>query len=72
MHFDSFAAFIDMGGYGFYVWTSFIVTFVGIYTLFIEQKWRKKQLKLAVVKENDRIQRIKKAKEKASQANSDE
>lgn len=70
MHFDSFSAFIDMGGYGFYVWASFVVTFAGIGLLFVEQKWRKKQLKLDVTKENQRIQRIKKAKEKASQETS--
>jgi heme exporter protein D len=26
MQFDSFSAFIDMGGYGFYVWLSYGVT----------------------------------------------
>ena len=67
MHFDSFSAFLEMGGYGFYVWTSFIVTFAGIALLFIEQKWRKKQLQHAVKKEALRIERIKRAKEKTTQ-----
>ena len=35
MQFDSFSAFIDMGGYGFYVWLSFGVTTALLFTLII-------------------------------------
>jgi len=33
MQFDSFSAFLDMGGYGFYVWLSFGVSTVLILAL---------------------------------------
>ena len=67
MHFDSFSAFLEMGGYAFYVWTSFVVTFVGIALLFVEQRWRKQHIKQIAKKEAQRLQRIKKAKAKAQQ-----
>jgi heme exporter protein D len=35
MQFDSFSAFIDMGGYGFYVWLSFGVATALLFTLII-------------------------------------
>ena len=28
MNFDSFSAFIEMGGYGLYVWSAYAITFV--------------------------------------------
>lgn len=35
MKFDSFQAFIEMGGYGFYVWLSYGLTFLLLGTLVI-------------------------------------
>ncbi len=35
MQFDSFSAFLDMGGYGFYVWLSFGVSAVLILVLIV-------------------------------------
>ena len=40
MQFDSFSAFFDMGGYGFYVWWSFGICFGLIALLLIESKSR--------------------------------
>lgn len=67
MHFSSFSAFLDMGGYAFYVWTSFAVTLLGIVAMFVEQHWRKKHIKHVAQKEKSRQQRIQKAKQKAQQ-----
>ena len=62
MQFDSFSAFLDMGGYGFYVWLAFLVTFAGLLVLYLEQKWRARKIREDVLKEHRRIQRINKAK----------
>lgn len=62
MQFDTFSAFLNMGGYGFYVWLSFFVTFAGFIALYVEQKWRTRKLREEVLKEHRRIQRINKAK----------
>lgn len=66
MHFDSFGDFLAMGGYGFYVWLSFGVTFVSLFAVFVEQKWRIGKLKSQVVLEYERTERIKKARQEKS------
>ena len=42
MNWDSFAAFVHMGGYGFYVWSSFgavvIVIFLELLQLWLRQR----------------------------------
>lgn len=50
MQFDSFSAFINMGGYGFYVWLSFGVSAVLIFALLINSLMGHKQVinKLAI------------------------
>lgn len=63
MHFDSFAEFLDMGGYAFYVWLSFGVTFGCLLAIYLEQTWRINKLKAQVVIEHERAQRIKKARQ---------
>ncbi|MCY7294402.1 heme exporter protein CcmD [Alteromonas sp. a30] len=68
MHFSSFSAFFEMGGYAFYVWTSFAVTLLSIVLLFVEQKWRKNHIQQVAKKEKKRLERIKKAKDKARQS----
>lgn len=62
MHFDSVNDFLAMGGYGFYVWLAFFVTFAGLIALHIEQKWRTKKLREDVLKEHRRIKRVNKIK----------
>ena len=44
MQFDSLQAFLDMGGYAFYVWLAFAVTFFIMLVLVFESVWAKKQL----------------------------
>ncbi len=40
----SFHEFIDMGGYGFYIWTSYLITAVIFIGLFISLKMQKNRL----------------------------
>ncbi len=72
MPFNSFNAFLDMGGYGFYVWLAFLVTFFCIAGLVLEQNWRTRKLRKDVLKEHRRLQRINKVNQskKAASANS--
>ena len=66
MHFDSFSDFLQMGGYAFYVWLAFGVTFASLVGVYWEQNWRIKRLQSQVKMECERIQRIKKAREQKS------
>jgi heme exporter protein D len=61
MQFDSFQAFLDMGGYGFYVWLAFAVTFLAMIALVYESIWAKKQL---IVKFGAQIARKKRIKDR--------
>lgn len=63
-HFDSMQAFWEMGGYGFYVWLAFSVTFLAVILLVAETFWAKKQLVLAVNAQIARKKRIQKSKQK--------
>ena len=44
MHWNSFSEFISMGGYGPYVWGSYIVTFVLLTAEIIMLRGRKRKL----------------------------
>lgn len=66
MHFDSFSEFLQMGGYAFYVWLAFGVTFASLVAVYWEQNWRIKRLQSQVKMEYERIQRMKKAREQKS------
>jgi len=62
MQFDSVADFLNMGGYAFYVWLSFGITF-GAMALVVIQSYSKQQSLLkAVITEQARKARIKKAR----------
>lgn len=64
MQFDSFEAFLHMGGYAFYVWLSFGVTaLVMVFIAVISHKNHKKLLR-RVVEESARQARIKKARQR--------
>lgn len=66
MQFDSFSSFIHMGGYAFYVWLSFAVSFgVMAVLVFASYQQHKSHLK-SVVLEQERQQRIKRAKQNAA------
>jgi len=62
MQFDSFAAFINMGGYAFYVWLSFGVTFVAMGIIAIQSFFKHQNLLKQVVVEQERKARIKRAR----------
>ena len=49
MQFESFAAFINMGGYAFYVWLSFGVTFVAMGIIAIQSFFKHQNLLKQVV-----------------------
>lgn len=63
MAFDSLADFFAMGGYGFYVWLSYGITFIALLVLIVNSIARKKDIFKNVEQRLSREQRIKKAKE---------
>ncbi|MDG6897737.1 heme exporter protein CcmD [Actinobacillus delphinicola] len=63
MFFHSWSDFINMGGYGFYVWLSYGLSFLAIILLIAEESWRRK----ALIKEMQRAeQREKRQKMRGS------
>ena len=63
MQFESWSAFWSMGGYGFYVWLSFGVTFLCMLGVVIQSRMEAKAL-LDEVKRNEKRQaKIKQAME---------
>jgi heme exporter protein D len=62
MQFESVSAFLDMGGYGFYVWLSFGVSLLALGILAFDAVRQQKVLFNAVEKEQARKIRIKAAK----------
>lgn len=44
MHFESLSAFLDMGGYAFYVWLSYGVTFILLLGITVISVRKRKQL----------------------------
>lgn len=62
MAFDSFSDFIAMGGYGFYVWLSYGLTFLVLVILIINSMAKKNKILKNVEQRLAREQRIKKAK----------
>ena len=63
IQFDSWSSFIAMGGYGFYVWAAFFVTFVGLGLLALEVYWRRHKLTAEVSAHMARAARIVAARE---------
>ena len=61
--FTSFAEFIDMGGYGFYVWLSFGFTLVSMLGLVYFSTKQSASIKRTISERMAREQRIKKSKE---------
>ena len=64
MAFDSFVEFIAMGGYGFYVWISFGLSFLCLILLAVRSFWYKKKLITIALAEMQRSERIKAARKK--------
>lgn len=68
MQFESWSEFWAMGGYGFYVWLSFGVTFLALLILVIDSINSKKSALAQVLTESDRKARIKAARQAQSQS----
>ena len=56
MKFDSWQAFVDMGGYGFFVWLSYGATFLLVVGLIAASLMRHKQVKQNIEKKLQREQ----------------
>lgn len=69
MQFDSFADFINMGGYGFYVWLSFGAGLVLILGLIIQSFVAHNSVKNTIAKKLMREQKLKKAAANQAAAN---
>lgn len=68
MHFEDFGSFLNMGGYGFYVWLSFGVTAISLLILWLDSFFLKRTLLTQVLREQKRQARIKTATEKSATA----
>jgi len=62
MAFDSLADFFAMGGYGFYVWLAYGISFLGLAVLIINTLLKRKKILKAVNQRIAREKRIKQAK----------
>jgi heme exporter protein D len=61
-HLDSLSAFFAMGGYGLFVWASFGISFLSICVMVWLSVLNKKQIFQQVLKEQQRQQRVRKAR----------
>ena len=64
MQFESWNAFWEMGGYGFYVWLAFAVTVVAMLGIVAESIFARRTLATEVQKAFARRERIKAARRK--------
>ena len=62
MAFDSLSDFFVMGGYGFYVWLAYGISFLGLAVLIINTLVKRKKILKTVEQRIAREERIKKAK----------
>ena len=63
MQFESLADFFAMGGYAFYVWISFFVTFASMAIIAIQSYVKQKALLSTTLREQERRARIKRAQQ---------
>ena len=68
MQFESFSDFINMGGYAFYVWLSFGVTFLSMGIIAVQSYFKQSSLLKTVIVEQERKARIKKARQENTHA----
>ncbi|ACA88912.1 MULTISPECIES: heme exporter protein CcmD [Shewanella] len=59
MQFDSLADFFNMGGYAFYVWLAYGVTFFSLGTLVISSLRQKRKVLTEIAKKIQREDRLK-------------
>lgn len=69
MQFDSFSDFLAMGGYGFYVWISFGLSFLALGLLLGWGYWHKHHLVNVAREEIQRTERIKAARKNTASSN---
>ena len=65
MQFDSFASFLDMGGYGFYVWLSFGASAALILLLIFSTLLSHKNARANIARQVKREQRLQQAQAQA-------
>ncbi|MEP1447579.1 MAG: heme exporter protein CcmD [Paraglaciecola sp.] len=70
MHFEDFSSFLDMGGYGLYVWLSFGATALSLLVLWLNSLFSKRALMTQVLREQARQARIKAATEQTIKGDS--
>jgi len=71
MQFNSFSDFIDMGGYGFYVWLSFGAAALILTLLLISSKAGHQQIINQIAKRKQREDKLRQARELRKQQNED-
>ncbi len=59
MQFDSLTEFFNMGGYGFYVWLAYGVTFGSLALLVIQSMGQKRKVLTEIAKKIQREDRLK-------------
>ena len=59
MQFDSISEFINMGGYAFYVWLAYGVTFFSLGTLVVLSVRQKRKVLVEIAKKIQREERLK-------------
>ncbi|ABV85540.1 MULTISPECIES: heme exporter protein CcmD [Shewanella] len=59
MQFDSVSEFINMGGYAFYVWLAYGVTFFSLGTLVVLSVRQKRKVLVEIAKKIQREERLK-------------
>ncbi|MFT5814067.1 MAG: heme exporter protein D [Psychroserpens sp.] len=63
MQFDSFSAFIAMGGYGFYVWLSYGVSILALALLVFSSLTDHKKIKQQIAQRQKREKKLRQATE---------
>lgn len=71
MQFNSFSDFIDMGGYGFYVWLSFGAAALILTLLLISSKAGHQQIINQIAKRKQREDKLRQARALRKQQNED-
>ncbi|QYJ79046.1 heme exporter protein CcmD [Shewanella acanthi] len=66
MQFDSISDFFNMGGYAFYVWLAYGVTFFCLTTLIISSARQKRKVLIEIAKKMDREERLKETRSSKS------
>ncbi|NQY87996.1 MAG: heme exporter protein CcmD [Colwellia sp.] len=67
MQFDSFSAFIDMGGYGFYVWLSYGVATILLLILILSSVTSHKQVIKSIAQHKQREDKLRQARKQRQQ-----